>query len=155
MDEEIRRNEDHIDKTLRQLLEELKNAKSEEEIELIEKKIELLEDMIEEKGHKKKVEFKTENDAQEVKEIMDALAESLPKIMDSLMGPLKELLNELYDPEKAEMLGKNIATFYKEMVAAGMEPDKAFELTKNYMESINVVKSLLEAFVRKSERVKH
>ncbi|NJE77420.1 hypothetical protein E3E37_10900, partial [Thermococcus sp. ES12] len=33
-------------------------------------------------------------------------------------------------------------------VGAGMDPDKAFELTKEYMESMNVIKTLVGAFMK-------
>jgi hypothetical protein len=68
--------------------------------------------------------------------------------MDSIFGPIKDLINETYDPEKAERFGKNVASFYKELVGAGMDPDKAFELTKEYMESVNIVKTLVAAFMK-------
>lgn len=55
---------------------------------------------------------------------------------------------EFLPPDKAEKFGKNVANFYKELVAAGMDPDKAFELTKEYMESMNIVKTLIVALMK-------
>lgn len=132
-----------IEETIRDLTQQLKEAKSEDDLEVIEKKIEILKSML--KTHGK---GKEEDDVQELKEVMGVLSESLPKIMDSIFGPIKELINEAYDPDKAEKFGKNVANFYKELVAAGMDPDKAFELTKEYMESMNIVKTLIAALMK-------
>ena len=130
-----------IEETIRDLTQQLKEAKSEDDLEAIEKKIEILKSMLKTYG-------KDEDDVQELKEVMDVLSESLPRIMDSIFGPIKELINEAYDPDKAEKFGKNVANFYKELVAAGMDPDKAFELTKEYMESMNIVKTLIAALMK-------
>ncbi|WP_457752663.1 hypothetical protein [Thermococcus sp.] len=133
-----------IEETIRDLTQQLKEAKSEEELEVIEEKIEIMKDML--KTYEKSKG--DEEDIQELKEVMSVLSESLPKIMDSIFGPIKELINEAYDPDKAEKFGKNVANFYKELVAAGMDPDKAFELTKEYMESMNFIKTLIAAFMK-------
>ncbi len=133
-----------IEETIRELIKELREAKSEEDMELIEKKIEMLEEML-------KTYQKGKGDEEEIKELQQVLgtvSEHLPKIMDSIFGPIKELLNDVYDPEKAEKFGKNVANFYKELVSAGMDPDKAFELTKEYMESMNIIKTLVAAFMK-------
>lgn len=135
-----------IEETIRDLTQQLKEAKSEKDLELLERKIDILEDMLSEfkvAGRKSDKE-----DVEELREIMGILSESVPKIMDSMLGPIKELINETYDPEKAERFGKNVASFYKELVGAGMDPDKAFELTKEYMESVNVIKTLVAAFMK-------
>lgn len=135
-----------IEETIRDLTQQLKEAKSEKDLELLERKIDILEDMLSEfkvAGRKSDKE-----DVEELREIMGILSESVPKIMDSMLGPIKELINETYDPEKAERFGRNVASFYKELVGAGMDPDKAFELTKEYMESINVIKTLVAAFMK-------
>lgn len=133
-----------IEETIRELTQQLKEAKSEDDLEIIEKKIEMLKEML--KTYEKSKG--DEEDIQELKEVMGVLSESLPKIMDSIFGPIKELINEAYDPDKAEKFGKNVANFYKELVAAGMDPDKAFELTKEYMESMNIVKTLIVALMK-------
>ena len=133
-----------IEETIKELTRELREAKSEEDMKLIERKIEMLEDMLNAYQRKKG----GEEDAEEVSEILSAVSEHLPKIMDSIFGPIKELLNDVYDPEKAEKFGKNVASFYKELVGAGMDPDKAFELTKEYMESRNIIKTLVGAFMK-------
>jgi len=133
-----------IEETIKELTRELKEAKSEEEIELIERKVEMLEDMLKtyEKGKG------DEEDIEELHQVLGTVSEHLPKIMDSIFGPIKELLNDVYDPEKAEKFGKNVANFYKELVGAGMDSDKAFELTKEYMESMNIIKTLVGAFMK-------
>lgn len=135
-----------IEETLKELTNQLKEAKSEEDIELIERKIEVLEDVIKDISKKGGGD---KEDVEELKEVMETISQHLPAIMDSIFGPLKSLLNDIYDPEKSEKLGKNVANFYKELISAGMEPDKAFELTREYMDSINVIKTLASAFMQK------
>lgn len=133
-----------IEQTIRDLTKELREAKSEEDVKLIEKKIEMLEEML--KAYQKGKG--DEEDIKELQQVLGTVSEHLPKIMDSIFGPIKDLLNDVYDPEKAEKFGKNVANFYKELVGAGMDPDKAFELTKEYMESMNIIKTLVAAFMK-------
>lgn len=132
-----------VEETIRELTKELKEARSEEDIRLIERKIDALEDILNELPKEK-----GGNDTEELKEVLETVSEHLPKIVDSIFGPIKDLLNEVYDPDKAEKLGRNVAHFYKELVEAGMEPDKAFELTKDYMDSVNVIKTLISAVMQ-------
>jgi len=84
-------------------------------------------------------------DVEELKDVMSTVSQYLPMIMDSVIGPLKELINDFYDSEKSEKLAKNVANFYKELTNAGMAPDKASDLTKEYLDSINIVKSVVES----------
>ena len=68
------------------------------------------------------------NDAQELKEVMEALGQTVPKL-------LNEITEALFSAEKSEAFGMAVAKFYKSMVDAGMDEDKAFELTQKFMES--------------------
>ena len=67
-------------------------------------------------------------------------------MMEDLIGPIKDLLAELYNPEKMAAMGKSVADFYKNLVEAGMDKEAALELTKEYMASINVAKTIAETF---------
>jgi hypothetical protein len=44
----------------------------------------------------------------------------------------------LYSPEQAKKFGSAGATFYKELKAAGMTDEQAFELTNLYMSAMNL-----------------
>ena len=70
----------------------------------------------------------SKNDAQEVKDILEAVSATVPKL-------LSEITEALFSAEKSEQFGMAVAKFYKSMVDAGMDEDKAFELTQKFMDS--------------------
>ena len=123
-----------LEKLLEELTEEIRSAKSEEEVELLEKKVDMVEDLIE--------AYYGDRDIEQAAKLMDKVG---PMIED-ILEPLKDLLSELYSPEKMQAMGKSVAEFYKNLVEAGMDKEAALELTKEYMDSINAAKTLLETF---------
>jgi hypothetical protein len=68
------------------------------------------------------------SDAQEVKEILDVVADKVPKL-------LNDITEALFSAEKSEKFGMAVAKFYKSMIEAGMDEEKAFELTQKFMDS--------------------
>lgn len=70
-------------------------------------------------------------DPDKIKEILDVVSEKIPAL-------LKELSGVLYSPEQAKQFGLAGATFYKELKAAGLTDDQAFELTNQYMSTLNI-----------------
>ncbi len=76
----------------------------------------------------KKDESESKNDAQEVKDILEAVSATVPKL-------LNEITEALFSAEKSEQFGMAVAKFYKSMIDAGMDEDKAFELTNKFMDS--------------------
>ncbi len=81
---------------------------------------------------KKEVELERESDAQEVKEILEAVRDTVPEL-------IKGIVDALYSGQSAEEFGKQVANFYKSLVDAGMSKDQAFILTQQFMESRDVV----------------
>lgn len=69
--------------------------------------------------------------AEKIKEILNIVSEKIP-------GLLKELSNLLYGPESAKNYAEAAATFYKKLVEAGMDSKQAFELTRQYMSTLNI-----------------
>ncbi len=69
-----------------------------------------------------------EKNAQEVSEILAAVSEHVPKL-------LNEITEALFSAEKSEAFGEAVAKFYKSMIDAGMDEEKAFELTQKFMDS--------------------
>ena len=67
-------------------------------------------------------------DAKEVKEILEAVSATVPKL-------LNEITEALFSAEKSEAFGMAVAKFYKSMVDAGMNEERAFELTQKFMDS--------------------
>ena len=70
-------------------------------------------------------------DPEKIKEILDAVSEKIP-------GLLRELSKILYGPEEAKQFGNSVAVFYKELKEAGMTEEQAFDLTRQYMSSLNL-----------------
>ena len=70
-------------------------------------------------------------DPEKIKEILDVVSEKIP-------GLLKELSQVLYGPKEAKQFGVAISTFYKELLDAGMTEEQAFELTRQYMSTLNL-----------------
>ncbi len=70
-------------------------------------------------------------DPKQIKEILDVVGEKVP-------GLLKELSNLLYGAESARNYAEAAATFYKELKAAGMNDVQAFDLTRQYMSTLNL-----------------
>lgn len=74
-------------------------------------------------------------DPEKIKEILDVVSEKIP-------GLLKELSGLLYSPESAKKYAGAAATFYKELKNAGMTDEQAFELTSQYLSTLNLGKMM-------------
>jgi len=70
-------------------------------------------------------------DPEKIKEVLDVVAEKIP-------GLLRQLSDLLYGPKSAKQYAEAAATFYKELKAAGMSEQEAFELTKQYMSTLSL-----------------
>lgn len=70
-----------------------------------------------------------DEDIEELKDVMNTLKDTVPAL-------IKGIADALY--QNAEDFGKQVANFYKAMVEAGMDEEKAYELTKEFMESRDV-----------------
>jgi uncharacterized membrane protein len=70
-------------------------------------------------------------DAQELKEILSTVSTEIPKLLESIGKVFS-------NPESANQIGKAVAQFYKELIAAGMTPDQAYQMTKDYMASFSL-----------------
>ncbi|MCC7568649.1 MAG: hypothetical protein PHW58_03870 [Candidatus Methanofastidiosa archaeon] len=70
-------------------------------------------------------------DPEQIKEILDIVADKVPAL-------LRDLSSILYEPERARTFGKSVSEFYRELKDAGMTDDQAFTLTKQYMSNLNL-----------------
>ncbi|ASJ16230.1 hypothetical protein A3L04_03605 [Thermococcus chitonophagus] len=123
-----------LEELMEELVEEMKKAKTPEELEVLKRKAEILEDIIE--------TYEGDKDLEKVAFLVEKLGDAIEEVI----GPIKDLLAELYNPERMQVMGKSVAEFYKTLVESGMDKESALELTKEYMESINIGKQLLKAF---------
>jgi len=74
-------------------------------------------------------------DPEKIKEILDVISEKIP-------GLLRELSDLLYSPKSAKQYAEAAATFYKELKEAGMTDEQAFELTSQYLSTLNFGKMM-------------
>jgi hypothetical protein len=70
-------------------------------------------------------------DPEKIKEILDVISEKIP-------GLLKQLSELLYGPKSAKQYAEAAAIFFKDLKAAGMTDAQAFELTRQYMSTLNL-----------------
>lgn len=74
---------------------------------------------------------KSEMDAKELKEILNTVSTEIPKLLESIGKVFS-------NPENANQIGKAVAQFYKELIAAGMTTQQAYEMTRDYMASFSL-----------------
>ncbi len=85
--------------------------------------------------HKKHGKHGEDWGPEEVKEILDVVAEKIPNLLESLS-------DILYSKENAQKYGDAVAHFYKSLLEAGMTQEQAFELTEKYMSSLSPLASM-------------
>jgi len=95
-------------------------------------------EVIEMDVEKKEVEIE-EDDVRELKEVMETLRDTVPAIIQGIV-------EALYSAQNAQEFGKQVADFYKSMKEAGMSDEQAFELTKQFMDSRDIVGVLKKIF---------
>ena len=69
---------------------------------------------------------------------MDVVGEKIPKL-------LNDLTDVLYGKEQSQKYGTAVAGFYKSLKDAGMTDAQAFELTKQYMGTLNIGNAIASA----------
>lgn len=74
-------------------------------------------------------------DPEKIREILDVVSEKIP-------GLLRELSGLLYSPESAKRYAEAAAIFYKELKKAGMTDEQAYELTSQYLSTLNLGKMM-------------
>ncbi len=77
------------------------------------------------------------DDVEELKEVMQTLNETVPSLISGIV-------EAIYNTEDSEKLAKSTANFYKELVDAGMDEDKAYQLTRDFMKSRDITSVIKE-----------
>jgi hypothetical protein len=70
-------------------------------------------------------------DPEDIKKILNVISEKVPDL-------LKKLSDVLYSTDQAKKFGKAVAIFYKELKGTGMTDAQIFELTRQYMSTLNL-----------------
>ena len=78
------------------------------------------------------------NDAEEIREVLGALSETVPALINDL---ITSVMASIYSAEAGRDLGKAAGAFYNELIASGISEDAALEMTKSYMGTLQDVVS--------------
>ncbi len=70
-------------------------------------------------------------ETEELKEVMETLNETVPSLISGIV-------EAIYSAADSEKLAKSTANFYKELVDAGMDEEKAYQLTRDFMKSRDI-----------------
>ena len=80
-------------------------------------------------------------DAEEIAEIMMAIGETVPKL-------IRDTIGAVISEDVGRNLGKAVGSFYKELRDAGITPEEALKMAKEYMASIMKIGELLPSLVK-------
>jgi len=70
-------------------------------------------------------------DPERIKEILNVVSDQVPDL-------LRKLSDVIYGPDQAKKFGRAAAVFYKELKSSGMSEQAIFELTRDYLATLNV-----------------
>ncbi|MEM2940578.1 MAG: hypothetical protein QW304_03385 [Thermoproteota archaeon] len=94
-------------------------------------------------------------DVKELKEVLKTVREEVPGLLKDIVGPLKELMGTSLTEEQARERAKAIATFYKELLAAGMKEDVAMDLVKSqFISPAELIRNVLGQISQRREEEK-
>lgn len=94
-------------------------------------------------------------DVRELKEVLKTVREEVPGLLRDIVGPLKELMGTSLTEEQARERAKAIATFYKELLAAGMKEDVAMDLVKSqFISPAELIRNVLGQISQRREEEK-
>ncbi len=82
-----------------------------------------------------------EDDIQELREVLEVVSEKVPKL-------IKEIVDAVYNNQDPDEYGRSVASFYKQLTDAGMDPEQAYRLTEKFMDSRDLP-SLISKIIEK------
>jgi hypothetical protein len=89
----------------------------------------------EEKKHKKR----GMEEAEEVKEILEAVSKEVPALIKSIIGAV-------FSEEAGRDMGKAAGAFYKELKESGMPDETAVRMTENYISVFTSLGDIMKKF---------
>ena len=84
-----------------------------------------------------KEERKRSKDAAEVSEIFETLSTQLPKM-------IRGIIESFFSPEAGARMGKAVAEFYKNLKEAGIPPEDALGMAKDYLGTLTKWSEMLK-----------
>ena len=76
------------------------------------------------------------DDARELADVLDVVAESVPEL-------LRSLIDLLYSPQAGARLGEATGGFYRKLVDSGLPAPQALELTRDYLAPLRSLRDLV------------
>ncbi len=89
----------------------------------------------------------SDKDAEEIREILSAVSTEIPKLLTAIS-------DSLFGTEQTGKYAEAVSDFYKSLREAGMEEDKAFELTKEFMDRSNMA-GMIHDIIAKADWSEH
>ncbi|MHA2395142.1 MAG: hypothetical protein ACXAC0_00415 [Candidatus Thorarchaeota archaeon] len=82
----------------------------------------------------------TKSEADELKEVAEALPELFSAINDAVPKLISGLINSVYSPEAAGNMATGIGKFYSNLIAEGIPEDVALDMTKKFVGALDFSK---------------
>ena len=95
-------------------------------------------DNLSEDEPRKKTHVKS--DAEELKEVAEALPELFGAINDAIPKLISGLIESVYSPEAAGNMAAGIGKFYSNLIAEGIPEDVALDMTKKFVGALDFSK---------------
>jgi hypothetical protein len=80
------------------------------------------------------------SDADDLREIADALPELFKAINDSVPKLIQGLIGSVYSPEAAGNMGAAVGKFYRELIDQGIPEEVALDMTKKFVGALDFSK---------------
>jgi len=82
----------------------------------------------------------TKSEADELKEVAEALPELFSAINDAVPQLISNLIGSIYSPEAAGNMAAGIGKFYSNLIAEGIPEDVALDMTKKFVGALDFSK---------------
>ncbi len=80
------------------------------------------------------------SDAQELKEVAEALPELFQALNDAIPKLISGLIGSVYSPDAAGNMATGIGKFYSNLIAEGIPEDVALDMTKKFVGALDFTK---------------
>jgi hypothetical protein len=90
----------------------------------------------------KKRKSKEKSEAEELKEIAEALPELFGALNDAIPKLISGLIGSVYSPEAAGNMAAGIGKFYSNLIAEGIPEDVALDMTKKFVGALDFTKMM-------------
>jgi hypothetical protein len=88
----------------------------------------------------KKHRRQSKSDAEELKEVAEALPELFGALNDAIPKLISGLIGSVYSPEAAGNMAAGIGKFYSGLIAEGIPEDVALDMTKKFVGALDFSK---------------